>query len=174
MYTCVIAVRIDMITEPNLRLKQGAELAQSIAEHPFFSGMNAGRLAEVVADAREVTFKPGEEIFHENAPANRFFLIQEGEVALESHAPGGPSVFVATIGPRDVLGWSWLVAPYLWHFSAQVVRPTKAIALNGANLLGLCEKDPAFGYDLMKRVTRIILARLQATRKRLSEANPRP
>lgn len=157
-----------MITEPKSRLKQGTELAQSIAEHPLFSGIGADRLAEMVSDAREVVFKAREVVFRENSPANCFFLIKEGEVALTS----GPTL-VATIGPPDVLGWSWLVAPYVWQFSAEAVHPTKAIALNGARLLGMCEADPAFGYEIMKRVTRIILARLQATRKRLSEVTPR-
>lgn len=150
-------------------LRKGAELEQSIGEHPFFSGMSAERLAEIVRDAQEIIFEPGELIFREKDPANRFFLIKEGEVALESHAPGGGPLFVEKIGPRDVLGWSWLVAPYLWQLTARAVTRTKAIALNGAHLLGVCERDPAFGYDLMKRFTKVILARLQATRKRWLE-----
>jgi CRP-like cAMP-binding protein len=163
----------NMRTENHLGLRTGTELEQFIADHPFFNGMSAERIAEVVRDAREVIFQAGEVIFHENDPADRFFLIKEGEVALESHVPGDGLVFVETIGPRDVLGWSWLVPPYLWQFAARAVTRTKATALNGAHLLGVCERDPAFGYDLMKRITRIILARLQATRKRLLEISPR-
>lgn len=162
-----------MRTENHIGLKTGLELEQSIANHPFFSGMSAERLSEVIRDAREVIFQPGDVIFHENDPADRFFLIKEGEVALESHVPGDGPLFVETIGPRDVLGWSWLVAPYVWQFTARAVTRTKVIALNGAHLLGMCERDPAFGYDLMKRITRIILSRLQTTRKRLLEVAAR-
>jgi CRP-like cAMP-binding protein len=162
-----------MRTENHLGLRTGTELEQSIADHPFFSGMSAERLPEVVGDAREVLFQPGEVIFCENDPASRFFLIKEGEVALESHVPGDGPLFVETIGPRDVLGWLWLVAPYLWQFIARAVKRTKVIALNGAHLLGVCERDPAFGYDLMKRITRIILSRLQTTRRRLLEVAPK-
>lgn len=162
-----------MRTENDLGLRTGIELEQSIANHPFFSGLDAERLPEVIRDAREVIFQPGEVIFHENDPADRFFLVTEGEVALESHVPEDGPLFVETIGPRDVLGWSWLVAPYVWQFTARAVTRTKVIALNGAHLLGMCERDPAFGYDLLKRITRIILSRLQATRKRLLEVAPK-
>jgi CRP-like cAMP-binding protein len=162
-----------MRTENHIGLRTGAELRQSIADHPFFCGMSAERLTEIVRDAREVIFEPGQVIFYECAPANCFFLIKEGEVALESHVPDDGPLFVEKIGPRDVLGWSWLVAPYVWQFTARAVTRTKAIALNGAHLLGLCERDPAFGYDLMKRTTKIILARLQWTRKRLLELAPK-
>jgi CRP-like cAMP-binding protein len=161
-----------MRTENHIGLKTGLELEQSIANHPFFGGMSAERLPEVIRDAREVIFQAGQVIFRENDPADRFFLIKEGEVALESHVPGDGPLFVETIGPGDVLGWSWLVAPYVWQFTARAVARTKVIALNGAHLLGVCERDPAFGYDLMKRITRIILSRLQATRKRVLDLAP--
>jgi CRP-like cAMP-binding protein len=162
-----------MRIENHIGLKKGTELEQSIADHPFFSGVSAERLPEVICDAREVIFQPGEVIFHENDPADRFFLIKEGEVALEFHVPGGGPLFVESIGPRSVLGWSWMVAPYVWQFTARAVTCMKVIALNGAHLLGMCERDPVFGYDLMKRITRIILSRLQATRKRLLEVAAR-
>lgn len=162
-----------MRTENHIGPRSGGELQQSIAEHPFFRGMDKERLTEIVSDAREVIFEPREVIFYERAPANRFYLIKEGEVALESHVPGDGPLFVETIGPRDVLGWSWLVAPYLWQFTARAVTHTKAIVINGAHLLGLSEKDPAFGYDLLKRITKVILARLQATRRRAMEVAPK-
>ena len=162
-----------MRTENHLGLRVGGDLEQSIAEHPFFNGMDEEHLAEVVRDAREVIFQAGEVIFYERTPANCFFVIKEGEVALESHVPEDGPLFVEKIGPGDVLGWSWLVAPYLWQFTARAVTRTKAIVLNGAHLLGLCERDCAFGYALMKRITRLIIARLQATRKRMLELAPK-
>lgn len=159
--------------EHDIGLRKGTELEQSIAEHPFFSGMGENRILEIVRDAQEIVFRPGDVIFHEGAPANCFYLIEEGQVALESHVPEDGPLFVENIGPHDVLGWSWLVPPFVWQFTARAVTPTKAIVLNGAHLLCICEKDPALGYDLLKRITRIILGRLQVTRKRALELAPK-
>jgi CRP-like cAMP-binding protein len=141
-----------------------------VADHPFFKGMSKERLAEIVEDAQEINFEPGDVILREGAPASRFFVIQDGEIALEAHNPGNEPLFIETIGPREVLGWSWLLAPYVWHFTAKAVKPTRALAINGAHLLGMCEQDPAFGYELLKHITRIVLTRLQSTRKRLIES----
>lgn len=158
-----------MTTENHIGLRCGLELEQSIAEHPFFSGISSNQIAEIVRDAREVIFQPGQVIFCECGPANCFYIIKEGKIALESHVPEDGPLFIDTIGPRDVLGWSWLLPPYEWQFTARALTPIKAIALNGAHLLGLAEKDPRFGYDLLKRITKVILARLQSSRKRALE-----
>lgn len=158
-----------MITENHITLRTGMELEQSIAEHPFFSAIDKDAMAEIVRDAREVAFQTGDIIFHEHAPANSFYLITEGQVALESHVPEDGPLFVETIGPREVLGWSWLVPPFAWQFTARAVTPTRAIALNGAHLLCACEANPALGCALLKRVIAVILDRLQATRRRVLE-----
>jgi CRP-like cAMP-binding protein len=162
-----------MRTAEDVGFKRGTELHQSIANHPFFHGINPRHLEDVVRGAREVAFEAGQVLFREGEPANCFFLIKEGEVEIESRIPPDRSVVIQTIGPQDVLGWSWLVAPYWWHFTARAIKPARVIALDGAHLLVVCEKDPVFGYDLLKRILKIVLGRLQATRTRLGEVGAR-
>ena len=41
------------------------------------------------------------------------------------------------------------------------------VELNAAALLIRAEEDPAFGYELMKRISMHLIQRLQATRARL-------
>ena len=43
----------------------------------------------------------------------------------------------------------------------------RAVAVDGACLRGKCDADPAFGYELMRRFSQVMLDRLQATRLRL-------
>ena len=122
----------------------------------------------VLADsAMQVTFKPGDFVLREGEPANRFYLIQKGKVALESNKLGFEPVLIQTIGDGDVLGWSWLFPPYHWHFDARAVEPTKAIFFYGTRLLQECEEDHELGYELMKRMANVMLQRLQATRRQL-------
>jgi len=56
-------------------------------------------------------------------------------------------------------------APYVWHFQATVIEPTKALTFDGAHLLIACERDHEFGYDLMKRLAQVLIRRLQATQQ---------
>ncbi len=140
---------------------------QIISEHPFFRGMKPEPLDIIAGGATEVTFKPDQILLRQGEPANRFYLIESGRVALEAHEPANGTVLVESIGPGDVVGWSWLFPPFVWHFTARAVEPTRAVVLDGAHLLVTAERNREFGYDLMKRVGQMVIHRLQSTRKKL-------
>ena len=79
----------------------------------------------------------GDYLFREGAPAERFFLIRNGTVALEVVTPGRGAIVIETLHPGDVVGWSWLFAPYRWQFDGLCLR-TK------------CDNDHELGYELMR------------------------
>jgi CRP/FNR family transcriptional regulator, cyclic AMP receptor protein len=140
-----------------------------IASHPICRGLSAAHLKLLAGFAMRTSFAQGEVIFREGDPANRFYLIESGRVRLETRRPGG-SVPIQTIGAWEVLGWSWLVPPYVWQFDAVAEEPTRAIFFYGTRLREMCDEDPALGYELMKRMSEVILQRLQATRRQLVAA----
>ncbi|GIV19669.1 MAG: hypothetical protein KatS3mg023_1420 [Armatimonadota bacterium] len=138
-----------------------------LAEHPFFAGLEKRHLEVLTGCASNALFQEGQIIFHEGEQANEFYLIREGRVALEIHAAGVGTVTIQTLNAGDILGWSWLVPPYRWHFDARAVEPTRAIVLDGECLRRKCEQDHDLGYELLKRFAEIITQRLQATRLQL-------
>jgi CRP-like cAMP-binding protein len=148
-------------------------LAGLIAEQPLFKGLEPHYLALLAEVAMLKEFAADELIFREGDPANRFYVLLDGEVVLESAAREGKPTSVQTIGARDVLGWSWLFPPFYWHFDARAAKPTKAIFFYGTWLRENCERDHDFGYEMMKRMAAVMIQRLQATRKRLAEAQMR-
>lgn len=111
-------------------------------------------------------FDVGSFLAREDTPANQFFIVREGRVALEMHAPTGPLV-METLGRGELVGWSWLVPPYRWVFDVEVMEPTHVIVIDAACLRSKCEADPAFGYRLLRRFAGVIADRLQSTRVRL-------
>ena len=148
-------------------------LETSIADHPFLKGMSADHLKILADSAMLAEFKDGEVIFREGDPANRFYLIEEGQVVLESRKQDRPPIRIQTIGAGDVLGWSWLFTPYYWNFEARALEPSRAIFFYGTRLRDKCEEEHGFGYELMKRMSAVMLQRLQATRKKLLDAEAR-
>jgi CRP-like cAMP-binding protein len=114
-----------------------------------------------------VHFKKGQTILREGDFANRFYLIESGRVVLESGEGLGEPVMVDTIGPGDLLGWSWMFQPYVWRFTARAAEPTEAIFFYGTILREYCERDHSLGYELFKRITPIMLRRLQAARTKM-------
>ena len=129
--------------------------------------MTARQLDLLAEHSMFAEFKAGETILHEGDSANRFYLILEGQVELESRGVEGETVRIQTLGPGDVLGWSWLFPPYYWHFDARSVTPVKALFFYGTRLRELCAENHDFGYELMTRVSEIIIRRLQAARRQL-------
>src|SRR5271169_314569 len=104
---------------------QRSNLDGIISVHPFLQGLNPHQMRLLQDCAMFTQFNAGELIFREGDPANRFYLILEGRVALESHVRDGSHVTIHTLGEGEVLGWSWLFAPYYWHFDARAVEETK-------------------------------------------------
>jgi hypothetical protein len=70
------------------------------------------------------------------------------------------------------LGWSWLFPPYYWHFNAIAEEPTETVFFYGSRLLQECDRNHDFGYELFKRMSQILISRLQATREKWIEAGP--
>lgn len=137
-------------------------LESNIVEHPFFQTMRPEHKALLLENAREVKFNAGEIIFREGQPANRLFLVKAGKINLKYSNPSRAGT--ETVEAGKVLGWSWLFPPFQWHSTAEAVEPTCAIVLDGGHLLVTSEKNPEFGYALMKRITQILIHHLQHAR----------
>ena len=146
-----------------------AELERQVAANPFLAGMSAAHIRLLADCAMRAQFTADQVIFRKGEAANRFYLIERGKVALES-STGDDVVRIDEVGAGDLLGWSWIFPPYVWHFDARAIEPTTAIFLYGTILREYCEADPALGYELFKRMSEVMMRRLQAARVKLSES----
>jgi CRP-like cAMP-binding protein len=117
--------------------------------------------------AHEVSFPVGARIFEEGQKADRFWIIRTGSVTLDLHVPGRRAAAVETLGPGDLLGWSWLFPPYSWHLGAEALSPVRAVEFDATVVRALCEADPVFGRAISRRIAEIIGHRLQSARTRL-------
>jgi len=138
-------------------------LEHALRRHEFFAGMDPQYLALIAGCARNVVFADGEFLFREGAPAETFYLVREGAVALEIAAPGRV-LTVQSVGAGEMAGFSWLIGPHRWQFDGRAVGRVHAIEMNGGCLRAKCDADPRLGYDLMQRFASLATRRLQATR----------
>ncbi len=141
------------------------KLESIISEHYCFKGLDQNYLNMIIEKASDVSFDTGELIFGEDQDAVKFYIIQEGIVALETTlAPDRDPITIQMLGEGDILGWGWLFPPYKAHFDSKAVAPTRAVELDGKFILEQCEKDHDLGYELLKRFAFIMQQRLQAVR----------
>jgi CRP-like cAMP-binding protein len=142
-------------------------IEQLLDQTPALQGLARAHRDTLAGCAKNCVFQPGERIMREGDPADAFYVIREGAVAIETEVPGRGAVVMQTLHDGELLGWSWLVPPYRTAFDARSLVTTHAIALDGACLRGKCDADPALGYDLMKLVSTVFVERLKDTRLRL-------
>ena len=144
-------------------------LERILKEHPFFADFNDEHIALLVGCAKNVVFKAGEFLFREGEAANVFYIIRHGKVVVETFVPQKGPISIQTREAGEVLGWSWLVPPYHWHFDARAFELTRTIALDGKCLRDKLEQDHDLGYEIMKRFSLLIAQRLEATRLQLMD-----
>lgn len=135
-----------------------------LKEHSFFKDLEQDQLETVVGCCMNKVFDPGEMIGAEGNPANHFFIVRDGKVAIQIFSPEKGAITVQTVGPDDIIGWSWLFPPYKWCFDIKAIQKTRTVALDGQCLRKKCEEDHDLGYALMKKFSQIMIQRLRATR----------
>jgi CRP-like cAMP-binding protein len=142
-------------------------LASLLADHPFFRDLPQHHLPTIAGCGRNVHFRPGEFIFRAGDDANELFLVRHGRVALEIATPGQAPITVQTVGPGDILGWSWLVPPYHRAFDAHVIEDARCVAFDAVCIRRKCDEDHDLGYEMLKRLAQVMEERLDATRIQL-------
>lgn len=139
-------------------------IEEILQANEFFQGLPADQIRFLANCATTEHFDEGVYLFREGEKADVFYLILQGRVSLDTFVPGRGHKGIQTVGAGEILGWSWLYPPYLWHFDGRVLRPTETITFDAPCVREKCDQDHVFGHELLKRFTNIIVQRLQATR----------
>jgi CRP/FNR family transcriptional regulator, cyclic AMP receptor protein len=145
------------------------DMVESLAALPFFSGMPERHLAFVSGCAAHLRCQPGEFLLLEGQPADSFFVVRSGRVAVEISAGSRGAIIIETLHEGDVLGWSWLIPPYRWTFDARSLDSVSSIRFDARCVREKCGTDPGFGYEMLRRFSEIMAKRLTATRLQLMD-----
>jgi CRP/FNR family transcriptional regulator, cyclic AMP receptor protein len=142
-------------------------IRELLAAHPFFADLTGSDLDLVAGCGQNMHFGAGQALFTEGGPADTFFVVRHGHVALSVHSPDRHELVVGTAGEGDVLDWSWLFPPHRWTTDARAVDDTSAVVLDGACLRDKCDADTSLGYRLMLRFAQLAQERMQQMRLQL-------
>lgn len=131
-----------------------------LADHSFFAGLDRDTLTLVAGCASNRHYRPSEYLFRQGGAADQFYVLRRGEVQLELFSPARGPLVMETYAEGDVLGWSWLVPPYMWEADARATEDTDVVAFDGLCLRTKCDENPDLGYELLKRAARVMNTRL--------------
>lgn len=145
-----------------------------LGEHPFFTEFDNSYRALVAGCAANLVVPANAYVYREGEPADHFYLIRTGRIAIEVFVPGKAPIIVETLGGGDLMGWSWLVPPFRCSFDARAVELSRLISLDAVCLRGKMEADPVLGYELYKRFSPVIAARVAAARRQMIDMYGHP
>jgi CRP/FNR family transcriptional regulator, cyclic AMP receptor protein len=145
------------------------DLQAALGRHPFLAGLDESTLELISSCAQMVGVPADQRMFHSGQPADAFYLILSGRVAVEMESGQAGHVCIQTIGPGEVLGWSALTPPYRWKFMARVLEPVRAVELNSAALRQLCQEHHELGFEVYRRLVGVVSERLTSTWVQLLE-----
>lgn len=135
----------------------------------FFQNVSDEHLAPLADIARVVEYPAKKTIFGEFDQANDVYVIVSGDVSVVVCEPKVGCRQLTTVHSGELLGWSPLLKRGRMSATAVTLTPTKAIVIDGENLIDLCKKDPALGCEFMTRTAQLLADRLFATRVQLLE-----
>lgn len=135
--------------------------------HAFLSKLGDRLLLLLASGARPFQVAPDSLLARNGEPAHAFYLIQSGHVAIDVPATGGGPATIQTVGPGEVVGWSWLLPPHRWQFDARAADAVGGIAFDAEWLRDQCDQNHELGYHLLKQLLAVVSGRLAATRRQL-------
>ena len=142
-------------------------LTQTLEKIQFLQDMAPEHLEKIAEIAHIRDFDEYDVVFREGDPAENIYLIANGRVSLEVCAAGVGCKQLLTLSPGELLGWSSLLGQSRYTARARTPQAACLVQINVAELLNLCDRDPRFGYDLMRRTALALAKRLSATRIQL-------
>ena len=148
-------------------------IAEYLTTHEFFSELSEDTVNFLCESANTLEIKKGQVLFRLGEHADKFYILRNGRISVQIPAVMGPTLEVQTLGTDQILGWSWLISPYQWHFQAKAEEDSKLLEFDGTAILARCEQEPKLGYELLKRFAVLMSERLDVSRQKLmDEWNP--
>lgn len=135
-----------------------------LGAQPLLAKASSATLQKLQGISRSIRFETDTYLFREGSFADRLFLLVDGHVMLETHAPGRPIASLESLLAGDICGLSWLFPPFRWHLDARAAEPTRVVTLDGKLLRAWMESDAEVERALMQPLVGCLYQRLERVR----------
>lgn len=143
------------------------QFLEVLREIRFLHDMGPMHLEQIANVSRFRDYREGDTVFRQGDAAQHVYLIATGKVSLEICGAGVGCKQILTLGPGELLGWSSVLEQTCYTARARALESTRLVEIDDGQLLTLCERDPQFGFEWMRRTALALAKRLGATRMQL-------
>lgn len=145
-----------------------ATLMETLRGIDFLHGTSREHLEQIAAVSELRDYSQSEVVFREGEIADSAYLVVSGTLSLELSPSTLYRKCLVTVGPGEMLGWSSLVEHSRFAATAVVAAPATLVRIDGTSLRVICNNDPQFGYEFMRRTMLALAKRLTVTWTQLS------
>jgi CRP/FNR family transcriptional regulator, cyclic AMP receptor protein len=130
----------------------GRPLAETLAEVPFFAGLDGASLERVGRGMRTRRFRRGEVIFHQGDPGDALFIVTSGVIKIMLPSDSGEEAILATLRPGDVFGELALLDGAPRSATATALEATETVILPREQFRELLAAEPAIRDALLASI----------------------
>ena len=148
------------------RRSDESSIESLMEEIPLFEGLSSRDLDAVISILHRREYEADEVLFRQGNPGVGMFIIQSGAIDIV-YDPTGDTL--ATLEDGDFFGELALLNETPRSASAIAREPSVLFGLFRPDLLGLLDRKPSLGVDLLLRMSRVISERLIQSNDELGE-----
>ena len=154
---------VEILTERSLHDKEDLEQLSfwAISQLEILRGLSREQRQQIKGLGKPEHYEPDAVICTEGTEARKFYLVQDGRVAVESQVARGMRFPLSIVYPGQAFGWSALVPPYVYTATVLSLSETRVTAIDQEALLSLMKSDPSLGFIIIQNVACIVASRLR-------------
>jgi CRP-like cAMP-binding protein len=146
---------------PGIAIKPAAAPTESLRQVEILRGLSEPELQKLRSLGYVETFEPKTVIFSEGTDAGKFYLLEEGQVSVESQLLRGMRFPISVVSPGQAFGWSALVAPYQYTATVVALSRIRVLTIGKDAMLNMMRANPVLGLTIMEKVASIVASRLR-------------
>lgn len=123
----------------------------------ILQGLTEGELQSIAQFFEEENVAAGVILCKEGGSAERLYVLEQGRVSISSNKSGQYDIDT----PGKIVGWSFLVPPFLYTGSAITVTPSKVLVIKSPDFYYVLHKEPKMGMKVINNLAQVIASRLK-------------
>jgi len=148
---------IQRIEAEQASARKEAVSIERLRKVDILQGLSEEEVQSIAQFFEEEDVAAGVTLCEEGASAERLYVLEQGRVSITSKIGGQYDVET----PGKIVGWSFLVPPFLYTASAVVMIPSKVLVIKRPDFYYVIHKEPVMGMKVINNLSQVIASRLQ-------------
>jgi CRP-like cAMP-binding protein len=138
-----------------------------LKSHEVFQFLRPEQVNAISSAAEELSYTAGDVVFKRGEPADGFFVVLEGQVALRLPRPDGVNLLIDEVTEGGIFGSCVCFQIHTYTLSATCSTDARILKIEASTLKKLMDDDPLMGYAIQTLVSRVYFKRYIETMQKL-------